>query len=396
MTAATTATGPAPGGAAAARGFARRNRTSLLLGAGVLATLLLISWLTLAQAGQGGSLDPANPAPEGARAVARVLADRGVEVDIARGRAEFESQRLNGATIVVSNPTSLGASTWRDLDRRAADANAILVVLGISPAVADGVGLGGPALAPPATAGAHPGACSPANPLFDELSLRTDPLGTAADADGCFGEPGHRELVVDRGGDRWVLLDPTPVANEQIDEDENAAVILRLLGQRDRVVWYVADSADTVISDGVGLSGLLPDWLAPGLWMLAAAAVAFLLWRGRRLGPLVTEPLPVAVKALESTTALGRLYERARDREHAASLLVAGTVGRLAAGFGLGPGAGRDAVAQVLAARTGWTPDHIRARLPAGPDLTKRARRDTDLVALAHDLRKLEDEVLNP
>ena len=39
-----------------------------------------------------------------------------------------------------------------------------------------------------------------------------------------------------------------------------------------------------------------------------------LLWRGRRLGRLVVEPLPVVVQAVESTESRGRLYRRARDR----------------------------------------------------------------------------------
>ena len=46
-----------------------------------------------------------------------------------------------------------------------------------------------------------------------------------------------------------------------------------------------------------------------------------MLWRGRRLGPLVVEPLPVVVKAVESTQGRGRLYRRVRDRAHAAGIL---------------------------------------------------------------------------
>ncbi len=39
----------------------------------------------------------------------------------------------------------------------------------------------------------------------------------------------------------------------------------------------------------------------PGLWLLALAGLALVLLCGRRLGPLVREPLPVVVRATEST-----------------------------------------------------------------------------------------------
>ena len=57
----------------------------------------------------------------------------------------------------------------------------------------------------------------------------------------------------------------------------------------------------------------------PGLWIAGATVVALLLWRVRRLGPLVTEPLPVIVKAIETARSRGRLYRKAGDRAHAAA-----------------------------------------------------------------------------
>ena len=61
---------------------------------------------------------------------------------------------------------------------------------------------------------------------------------------------------------------------------DNAAVALRLLGQHDRLVWYVPSLDDLVGDDGVSLTTLLPDWLRPGLWLAALAVLALLLWRG--------------------------------------------------------------------------------------------------------------------
>ena len=89
---------------------------------------------------------------------------------------------------------------------------------------------------------------------------------------------------------------------------DNAAVALRLLGQRGRLVWYVPDLRDVAAGDTGSSAAQLPAGLVPALWLLAVAVLATMLWRGRRLGPLVVEPLPVVVKAVESTQGRGRLY----------------------------------------------------------------------------------------
>ena len=115
---------------------------------------------------------------------------------------------------------------------------------------------------------------------------------------------------------------------------------LRLLGQRDRLVWYVPEAADLVGDDGVSLRTLLPEWILPGLWIAGATVLALLLWRVRRLGPLVTEPLPVTVKAIETTQSRGRLYRKAGDRAHAAQALrraARTSAGRAAAPAGRRP-----------------------------------------------------------
>ena len=56
--------------------------------------------------------------------------------------------------------------------------------------------------------------------------------------------------------------------------------------------------------------------------------MAFLVvgvWRGRRLGPIMTEPLPVTVRAAETVEGHGRLYHRLNARDRAANALRAGS-----------------------------------------------------------------------
>ena len=54
-----------------------------------------------------------------------------------------------------------------------------------------------------------------------------------------------------------------------------------------------------------------------------------MLWRGRRLGRLVTEPLPVVVRAVETTEGRARMYRRSRAQDRAAATLRAATMARL-------------------------------------------------------------------
>ena len=79
---------------------------------------------------------------------------------------------------------------------------------------------------------------------------------------------------------------------------------------------------DLAGGDGVSPRSLLPRWLRPALWLLVLVA-ASRWWCGVRAGsaPLAVEPLPVEVKAVETTRNLGRLYRRAGDRAHAAEAL---------------------------------------------------------------------------
>lgn len=382
------ATTTAPG--TAGRGFLARNRATVSLGLGILGVLLLVTWLGR-DTGRGGYLDPESASPNGGRALAQVLADRGERVEVVRGSKAFAAAEVDaGTTVVVSNPDALGSRTFALVDERVRDTDAVLVLAGLSPAVADGLGLDRQDLTVAPDQERTAARCSPAQPLLDGLTLTTAGGGLAIAGNGCFGSEAGRLLLVGRDAHRWTLLDGAPLTNDQIDRDDNAAVALRLLGQRDRVVWYVADADEVLAGEGTGIGRLLPRWLVPSLWLVGLALAALLLQRARRLGPLVTEPMPVTIRALESTTALGRLYEQARDRDHAAALLAAGTAGRLRVLLGVSPASGADDLVRAVAARTGRGITQVAALLAGS------ARTDAELVALAQELTQLEEEVRTP
>jgi hypothetical protein len=138
------------------------------------------------------------------------------------------------------------------------------------------------------------------------------------------------------------------------------------------------------------MRSLLPQWLIPALWLLLCVGIAMIAWRGRRLGPLAREPLPVSVKAVETTRNLGRLYRRSGDRGHAADALRAASRMRLAERLRLPHRVDPTVLVDGVAARTGRAPAEVEgligstARTPAD---------DRELARLAQQLSELDREV---
>jgi hypothetical protein len=126
---------------------------------------------------------------------------------------------------------------------------------------------------------------------------------------------------------------------------------------------------------------------------LVAAQLGFALllavgWRARRLGPLVTEPLPVVVVAAETVIGHGRLYQTRRARGKAAAALRGALLARLGPPLGLEASPGSEAVTAAVAQRSAAAPDRIR-NLLYGP----APRTDAALVTLASDLDDLAREI---
>ena len=136
---------------------------------------------------------------------------------------------------------------------------------------------------------------------------------------------------------------------------------------------------------------MLPPWLGPATILAGLAVVATMFWRGRRLGPLVVEPLPVVVKAIEATASRGRLYSRARDRDHVARTLREATVLRLAEQLRLPREGDLGPLVTAVAERVVRPPTEVRGLLGAGPVPDDKA-----LTLLAQKLAELEREVRQP
>lgn len=178
------------------------------------------------------------------------------------------------------------------------------------------------------------------------------------------------------------------LTNATILDADHAALALTLLGASEHLVIYTPD-----LSDAAAIAGEpdrqvpLPPALGPALALIAVAFVLYAVARGRRFGPLVREPLPVVVRASETTHARAELYRAASDRERAAQVLRRASTARLAHTLRLPPRSSATEVADAARAH-GIPRDQLLTTL-AGPAPTT----DAALLALAHDLADLEEKV---
>ncbi len=393
-----TGTRPAPsdptGGAAGepartARSAGRRSRLRLGASIGVLVVVLLAIALMARSNRVDQPLDPTNPSPSGGRALAQVLTAHGVRIDVARSVKELEAVTIDGRTTVLVAPSDLlSASSAARLGTLSRDA--LRVVLVLPPPVAlqaldPGIRvktLNADAVAANCTrAWARPG----------ESLSRVSTGYSSADSTGCFAVEEYAGVLdVPAGPLRPPLVvvgTASVVANRFIADDDAGAVALRLLGEGDHLVWFIPSAFDRAPGDPTP-ADLVPPWIGPGLRLAAVALIAVFLWRGRRLGRIVQEPLPVIVKAVETTQARGRLYRRARDTQRAGTILRGATARKLTAYLALPATASVADLAQALAPSTGRAETALLELLDGPPPAS-----DKELAALAAELRILEREV---
>ncbi|MFF4432267.1 DUF4350 domain-containing protein [Streptomyces sp. NPDC001513] len=289
-----------------------------------------------------GYLDPRSADPLGSRAVAELLKARGVTTRVVTTAAEAAEATGPHTTLLVADPDRLGTTQRRTI-RSAIDLSGGRTVLlapgshslpDLSPGVrAQGdAATDAPAPGPDCTlpAATSAGRAATGGGLRYTTSL---PGATA-----CYPSGGHPTLLTlpaGTGGDTVLLGSETILLNESLAEEGNASLALQLLGSRPDLVWYMPSLADSDPDPGAGedktLFELVPAGWSWALLQLFLAAVLAALWRARRLGPLVTEKLPVAIRASEATEGRARLYRKAGARDRAATVLRAATRERLAA-----------------------------------------------------------------
>jgi len=364
-------------------------RAPLLIALLVLAAAVV---LTIARRGTPAeALDPQSATGSGGRALAVLLRERGVQVDLVRSAVAASDRAGPGTTLLVTTPDLLAAPQRQLVAESGADL--VLVAPGGDALAALAPAVQPVALAPAAT---YPPECSlPAAQAAGPISIGGLTFSApAGDGTGCY--------PVDEGTDEGVTLVRTqaggklvtvlggggPLSNDGLAREGNAALALQLLGGQPRVVWYLPTLSEALEGERRPLGELVPDGIRYGLLQLAAAVVVLALWRVRRLGPVVAEPLPVLVRARETVEGRARLYRRARARDVAADALRWGARARLLARLGLPPTAEPLTVAESVAGRTGRSPAAVAALLYGAAPGDEAA-----LVRLATELDTLEREL---
>ncbi|WP_424920709.1 DUF4350 domain-containing protein [Streptomyces sp. wa13] len=383
----------------------------------LLAVLILVvagvAFAAVRSGGQHGRLDPRSADPYGSRAVAQLLEKRGVSVDVVTTLDEAAGATGPGTTLLVTGPNMLTGHQQRRLhDATAGSAGRTVLISPGSPSVAR--------LAPgvraeergPVTARAPrcglPAARTAGIADMGGIHYATD----APEATACYPDDGLASLLVlpERGaGDTVLLGSPDILHNNRLDQQGNASLGLQLLGSRPHLVWYLLSlddpsaaegrDGDTDGRDGAGgeeaggesgfISLIPPGWLW-GTLQLALAAVLAALWRGRRFGPLVTERLPVAIRASESTEGRARLYRKADARDRAATALRSATRTRISPLLGVSPqDANSPAVLIPAVAARLSTPGSDPGALLFGPAPAD----DAALLLLTEQLDALEREI---
>jgi len=223
------------------------------------------------------------------------------------------------------------------------------------------------------------------------LDSRRKPEEVMVDAAG-LADPEVAALVERSAPARVTLLsDGTPLMNSSLAKEGNAALALGLLDIHPDVVWLVPPVIAPA-SSGAGTSSvtsLLPSRLRWAFLQLVIAVIVIALWRGRRLGRLVPEELPVVVRQAETVRGRSRLYRRSQSLNTAANALREGTRDRLGRRLGLGPRPQPAALVQAVASRTQEPAAQVQALLYGAMPAD-----DGALVTLAQSLTALEQEVL--
>jgi hypothetical protein len=377
----------------------RRYRVPLFGAVGVLLVILIVG---LAHARSlHGELDPRAADPGGSRALATLLGERGVPVVRVTRLDDALAGLTEGSIVFIPFPELVPAAGLR----RVGDlASGQVVLVGPDPgrlaALTEQVTLAATdvAVATRLPECSVPGAVAAGSADLGGQAYRADTAGGS-----CYPVDGDATLAVSetRGGARLTVLGSGSfLGNGRLGQAGNAALGLNLLGadgSADEVRWLVPSPGSAAADDQTGLSDIVPGWVGPATLQLLLAALVAALWRARRLGPPVVEPLPVVVRSAEAMEGRARLYRRAQARDRAADALRLGARSRLTPRLGLG----RDrttggepapaAVVEVIADWTGRPEAELRTALYGPPPAD-----DAALVRLADALDSIVRDTLDP
>lgn len=385
-----------------------RSATVWIVAALVLLLAAIIGFLFSAADEETRPLHWDSAAPEGGRALVEVLRSRGIEVRTTETLAEARTlaAQPDTALLVFDSDTLLDNDDAAELRRTTIGAGNPLVVVepgALAPAWSPGVQEAFQTLEVPATPDPMAPDCDwataqRAGTVTGTLE-RYAATGASPTVTACYHHPwdqaGYGAVTREDLGPATatVLGSRAWLANDGLDLGGNAALALGALGERDTLVYYYPDMSDPAFDTGdepvLGpLFGTVPPaFWAAFLWLIPLVLAA-MLWRGRRLGPLAVERLPVVVPPVETVIGRAGILQRSGARDSALAGLRTAALLRMAARLSLPRHARTADICDAIAEHTGRDPVEVHRILAADV-----ARTDSELTSIATAIATLESEV---
>jgi hypothetical protein len=333
----------------------------------------------------GGRMDPGSTSSDGALALVSLLREHGVDVIEANSLADVEREARPDTLLVLAETYFLvDDDGLRRLAELPGDRLLVEPVSRTREALAPRVDV-----AEDTSFGGEPDCdlreANRAGAAQFGISATSEAPGDV-DLTRCYG--GALVRYSDDGRTVTVVGTADFMTNSGLTKEGNAALAMNLAGGRERVIWYTPKLVEGESDSTASIMDLIPDRVTWIVLQLCLVVLLVALWRGRRVGPLVAEDLPVVVRASETVEGRGRLYRSRRSRDRAADALRTGALQRLLPRLGLGATTPPAAVAAAVAARVGGDPNTHGHLLFGPPPAT-----DADLVTLAHQLDDIERQV---
>lgn len=359
----------------------RRWRGVALTLAALVVVAALSTYLTAPR--PGGLMDPASTGRHGAHALVALLREHGVEVVVAGRVADVERAARPDTLLLFAQSQHLADDA---LFRRLANVPVDLLLVEPTSraraALTPGLRIGGVSTLDHKPNCAMREANRAGSVQFGPSNTYTAEQPLTSCYDGVLVRYRDRARTV------TVVGNTTFMTNGNLLRAGNAALAMNLAGARPRLIWYAPQHIEGEKSASATLFDLIPskvDWI---VIQLCVTVILLAAWKGRRLGPLVAEDLPVVVRASETVEGRGRLYRSRRARDRAAEALRTATLHRLLPRVGLAAHAPAVAVVTAVAQHSPLSPESVRHILFGPPPAT-----DTDLVHLARALDDIERQV---